>query len=446
MTHRRIRRGAAARAAPAALALALAALGLALAPAACSRPSGGTRIVLVTLDTLRYDCLERAAPSMPKLAAAARRGADFEHAWAATSSTQPTHASLFTGLHPWQHGVHRNGEVLQDAEQTLTETLHAAGWWTGAVVASLPLARKFGFAQGFDVYDDAFTTDLDVGEWADELDEGGHFYTPCDEVTKRALALLDEAQGDKQFLWVHYFDAHAPYGDTGTRPMKVGELLGAAKSRAPGLPGLIAQARQLYDQDTTAIDDSLDRLLSRLAQDEPAWQTHVIITADHGESFGDDGGFGHGSTLTPPQVHVPLVVLSPRVAAGRRADVSGSVDVAATVLALAGLPRSGHGRDLTEAAPASASAFGMRRTFAEPAPHVLVDGSVEMLQGDQFYAVVDGSQVVGDTEQVAGAPPERADELRRLFGVFDAELQAKPTEELLDPTTQGQLEALGYVR
>jgi len=419
----------------------------ALALTTCGRPSGGTRIVLVTLDTLRFDCVESAAPSMPKLAAAARRGADFERAWAATSSTQPTHASLLTGLHPWQHGVHRNGEVLQDSVQTVTETLHAAGWWTGAVVASLPLARKFGFAQGFDVFDDAFTTDLEVGQWADDMPADGHFFTPCGEVTRRALALLDEAEGDKQFLWVHYFDAHAPYGDTGDRSMKAGELLSAAKSHAPGLQGIIAQARRLYDQDTTAIDASLDQLLSRLARDEPAWQTHVVITADHGESFGEDGGFGHGSTLTPPQVHVPLVLLSPRVAPGPRSDVSGSVDVAATLLALAGLPLgAGHGRDLTQAPPAASSAFGMRRTFAEPAPHVRVDGTTEMLQGDQFYAVVDGQQVVGDAQAIADAPPERAEELKRLFGLFDAELQAQPVEELLDPQTQGQLEALGYVR
>src|SRR5262245_30074643 len=100
MTLRRIRRGAAASWAPAALALATGSV--ALAPASCGRPSGGTRIVLVTLDTLRYDCVEGPSPSMPRLAAAARRGADFEGAWAATSSTQPTHASLLTGLHPWQ--------------------------------------------------------------------------------------------------------------------------------------------------------------------------------------------------------------------------------------------------------------------------------------------------------------------------------------------------------
>jgi len=417
-----------------------------LGPTTCSPPSGGTRIVLVTLDTLRYDCLEGAAPSMPRLAAAAQRGADFEDAWAATSSTQPTHASLFTGLHPWQHGVHRNGVVLAEGEQTVAESLQAAGWWTGAVVASLPLARKFGFAQGFTTYDDAFTTDLDVAEWADDLDEGGHFYTPCDEVTRRALALLDGAPGDKQFLWVHYFDAHAPYGDTGDRPMKVGELLGAARQRAPGLPALIAQARKLYDRDASAIDASLEQLLDRLSRDE-GWQTHVVITADHGESFGDDGSFGHGSTLTPPQVHVPLVVLSPRVAPGRRADVSGSVDVAATLLALAGLPGLGeHGRDLTGPPPDTSAAFGMRRTFAQPAPHVHADGTVELLQGDQFYAVVDGQQVIGDAQAVTGAPPERAEELQRLFGLFGAELQAKPSQELLDPQTQAELEALGYVR
>jgi arylsulfatase A-like enzyme len=438
---------------------ALAAL-LPLGLVACGRPAGGTRVVLVTLDTLRYDCVAGPSPAMPRLAAVAARSTSFSNAYASSSSTQPTHASLLTGLHPWQHGVHRNGSVLAEAHTTVPERLAAAGWWTGAVVASFPLDGKFGFGQGFAAYDDEFSADLDVNQWTEAQAEGGHFYTPCEQVTDRALALLDGAPGERQFLWVHYFDAHAPYGETGDGPMKVSRLLAAARQRSPELPALIDEARRLYDQDVASIDRALARLLSRLEQDAPEWETHLVVTTDHGESFGDDGAFGHGSTVSKVQVQSPLIVLSPRVAAGPRADTAGSIDVASTLLALAGLSPAGfgHGRDLgppragTRTA-ASTSAFGMRRTYAEPSQDVRLDGSVEQLQGTlEFFAVLDGVQAIGNAralDAAATAAPldvDRAQDLRTLFSLFESELQAQPTEELLDADTQARLEALGYVR
>jgi hypothetical protein len=232
--------------------------------------------------------------------------------------------------------------------------------------------------------------------------------------------------------------------------MKASELLAAARQRSPELPALIAQARRLYDQDTGYIDRALDRLARRLAQDEPGWQTHIVITADHGESFGDDGSFGHGKRLTPAEVHVPLILLSPRAAPGVREDVAASVDIASTLLALAGLPTQGfgHGRDLTQLAPAGgASAFGMRSTFAEPTPDVHVDGSVDELQGTlQFFAVIDGQQAIGNAQAIEGLAPAHGDDVRKLFSIFEAEAQARPVRELLDTQTQAALEALGYTR
>ena len=110
--------------------------------------------MLITLDTLRADGL--APRLMPRTAAFADRGLRFERAYAATATTQPTHATLFTGLHPWEHGLTRNGRVLAAGFDTLAERLRAAGFETAAVVASFPLERRFGFAQGFDSYEQEF--------------------------------------------------------------------------------------------------------------------------------------------------------------------------------------------------------------------------------------------------------------------------------------------------
>ena len=115
------------------------------------------RLVLITVDTLRADAIEGERPAMPRLAARADAAARFVDSWTSTSTTQPTHASLFPGKHPWEHGVVRNGMPLAPEQLTLAEQLGEAGWQTSAVVASFPLARRYGLDQGFEVYVDEFT-------------------------------------------------------------------------------------------------------------------------------------------------------------------------------------------------------------------------------------------------------------------------------------------------
>ncbi len=419
---------------------------------ACGPAERGTRIVLVTLDTLRYDAAFGPRAAMPELAAAAAAGLVFDAHYAASSSTQPTHATLFTGRHPWQHGVHRNGLVLAAAQHTLPEQLAEAGWWTGAVVASFPLHGRFGFAQGFAEFHDEFTAELSMKEWNDAEVDDNRFHSPADKVTDTALALLDRAAGDRQFLWVHYFDAHAPYGDTGKDAMSTAQLVGAARTASPALPALVERARTLYDRDVAFLDAALGRLLERLEADA-RFETHVLITADHGESLGDDGSFGHGKRVTPAEVHVPLIVLSPRAAPGRRPDVNGTIDVWATLRSLAGLPRDGGGRDLLAGGEGEAVAFGMRRTYVEPREDVRADGSVHRLDAtrQQFYAVREGRQYIGSAAGIDadGAQPEGAlrETLLTLFRALEAELAASETgAELLDEESQAALRQMGYLR
>jgi len=445
--HHRVRFDARARDA---LVLAVGAVAPAILLGSCSEPEqGGTRVVLVTLDTTRYDCVAGGQPAMARLAADGQRGTVFEQCYAASSSTQPTHASIFTGLHPWQHGVPKNGTVLEESARTVTEVLAAQGWWTGGVVASFPLHRRFGFAQGFAAYDDDFVGGVAPNKKVSQEADEDEFYTPGRLVTDRALDMLDDAEGDRQFLWVHYFDPHSPYGDEHTEQFRLRKLRVAARERDPGLPGLVTKAKSLYDHDAGVVDRELARLLRRLREDE-RWQTHVVITADHGESFGDDGSYGHGTTLSDVQVHVPLIVFSDRIAPGTRADPVGSVDVTATLLSLAGMPQEklGHGRDLCAEPPATApSVFGMRRIFLEPRGDVQVDGSVRELEGTLlFYALVNGHRAIGNSAGLEGLAPDDPAGVLELFSVFEAELASRPTHELLDADTQDRLRQLGYTR
>ena len=168
---------------------------------ACSAPaqSPGVRIVLITLDTLRYDRLPAACTTacpMPELSDWAQGATAFRHAYAASSSTQPTHASLFTGLPPWRHGVTRNGLILDEAFETITERLRGAEYTTAAVVASFPLHRQFGFAQGFDDYHADFDLQLrGTRAWRGFDLKDRAFYARAEQITDTAIDVLDRSKG-----------------------------------------------------------------------------------------------------------------------------------------------------------------------------------------------------------------------------------------------------------
>jgi arylsulfatase A-like enzyme len=437
---------------------------VALAALGCSGSGRGTRVVLVTLDTLRIDTFlgdaDRAS-AMPRTLAWAEGGALFERCFSTSPVTQPAHASLLTGMFPWQHGVTRNGQVLDAERRTVAEILGAAGWKTGAVVASFPLTRRMGLDQGFEHYVDAL--DRRIGKkWNDmEVDE---FYSLADAVTDRALELLGELDGDRQFVWLHYFDPHAPYGDAGEAPEASGRdeplllpqfMKSVFEAGAPAAArAAIAYGRGLYERDARALDEELGRLFAALARDESRFETHIVLVADHGESFGEDGSLGHGKRLTESQIVVPLVVHSSRVVPGRRRDAVGSVDVAATLLALsdAGV-RLPHGRDLTRPFGDGLVA-GMRTSFTAPFHDPRLDGEERLLESDRWFVVIDDAIHAGgagdadpvwtNDDESRAAPPGVAETARGLFRIFAEE--STGARALDDAATRAALEALGYTQ
>lgn len=433
-------------------------LGALAALVGCSEPPPAkTRIVLITADTLRLDSLVAAPgrePSMPATLRFAARGEMFRSFYAASSTTQPTHASLFTGLHPWQHGVLRNGAFLATSHETVAERLRAVGYFTAGVAASFPMHRRFGFDRGFDAYHD----DFDRGrapQSEGQPPESAGFYSLAESVTDTALEVLRTAPESDQFLWVHYFDPHEPYGDTTSQAIHLGKLLAAARQRSPDTERLVKEARERYDRDVEALDRSLDRLFQRLDADAGRFDTTVIFTSDHGESFGEAGTLGHGNRLTEEQIHVPLFIVSPGRPAGDRLDVAGSVDVAETILAIAGVPSSaGSGRDLTApGAPPEGRAVGMRRSFDESEMQQLVDGRRIPKGGNRFFVVEDGVLYTGNRRGVlegdrpnAGVDAGRAAPIRQRFASLAEQLAQVETRELIDEETRAALRALGYVR
>ena len=411
----------------------------------------------MTLDTLRWDGLmadSGEASSMPLLWQRAQDGAIWTNAFAATSATQPTHASIFTGLAPWEHGVTRNGQILPEALTTVPEVLAENGFQTGAVVSSFPVERRFGFAQGFGAYRDQFEETLPLENWEGAPGpDGQRFYSKAESVTREALALLDAADRDRQFLWLHYFDPHGPYGDSGAeRQVGPAWILSLARRGKP-TDEAFEVCREAYDRDLAYLDRWLETLFERLDQDSERFETHVVLTSDHGESFGEGGAIAHGKRLTDEQIRVPLIVLSPHAPRGERAEVTGSADLAATLLGLAELdPRASGvgGRDLlTSARKTPARASGMRRTFkAQRVVERRSDGTVLPIEGYRFFVVdPDGTVYRGNGSRVE-APPgaPHAEAARHLFARWESELDdgVSATADP-DPETAKALAALGYV-
>ncbi len=164
-------------------------------------------IVIVSMDTTRADHLSlygHPLPTTPHLDRFAKNALVFEQASTVVPLTGPSHASLFTSLFPHRHGAFRNGISLQDASITLAEHLKAHGYDTAAFVSGWTLREKIcGLAQGFDLYDDRVPHRY-------KLVNRERFAAETNEAVFHYLNSRRESQ-NPLFLFVHYFDPHAPY-------------------------------------------------------------------------------------------------------------------------------------------------------------------------------------------------------------------------------------------
>ncbi|MCX5737227.1 MAG: sulfatase-like hydrolase/transferase [Proteobacteria bacterium] len=166
------------------------------------------RVLIVTIDTLRADHVGAYGGPVPTPAidGVATAGALLLDACTPTPSTGPAHASLWTGLHPWRHGVLDNAVPLGADVPTIGEVAQKAGVATAAFVSSYMLAPRFGLSRGFDTYHfEASESYLWRGR------DQKAFWTRADATTDAALGWLHDHRRGPFLLWVHYFDPHAPY-------------------------------------------------------------------------------------------------------------------------------------------------------------------------------------------------------------------------------------------
>jgi len=420
----------------------------------------GRRIVLLTLDTLRWDSFYESTEhqsQMPLSLARARRGLLFSEYYSAANITQPAHAAILTGKQPWNLGIFRNGMSLQERYRTIAEEMRSAGWHTGAVVGSFPVSQRFGFGQGFDSFKEAFShSGHGKSRWeGHEVPESG-FFGQASDVTGAAIKTLDEMTGLKQFFWFQYFDPHSPYGDSTDTPGPSIRRVRQKALQGEEIKEDLKKMRSGYDHDVSFLDLWLDRLFSRLEEDGTTYETWVIGVSDHGESFGEGGSLGHGQSLGEEQIHVPLFIfqigensLSQQQAVCR--TPVGSVDVAETILALADLPGKTKGRNLFKYNGIPEEIYGMRRVFRPGRREIRTDGRKHVLPEFLFFcAEPSGTLVVGNAKAITKSdtrlPPGNLGKIQRHFAEIEERIQSRKNEgENLDPESRRGLEALGYL-
>jgi arylsulfatase A-like enzyme/Flp pilus assembly protein TadD len=396
--------------------------------------AGGLNLVVVTLDTTRADrlgCYGFKGVETPNIDGLARDGIVFDHATATVPLTFPSHSSIFTGLVPPHHGVRDNGGFfLDDSRVTLAERLHERGFTTGAFVGAWVLERKWGLAQGFDEYSDAF----DLSKY--KVVSLGTVQKRGDEVMDNALKWLDSVESRRFFAWVHLYDPHSPYDPP--EPFA---------SRYPSQPylGEIAYADQV-----------VGRLVGWLRQKALIDKTLVVVTADHGESLGDHGESTHAYFVYDATTHVPLVVRTPWGLRGRRAAQVSSVDIMPTVLDLLNLPpqpgidgRSLAREILDPAAESDRTAYSEtyfpRYHFGWQHLRAVRSRAYKYIDAPE-PELYDLAQDPGETKNIYRAFSARAEPLRkRLEELTHLESDTAPERKTLDPETLQRLAALGYV-
>lgn len=284
------------------------------APASFAETTPDKPVLLVTIDTLRWDALGSygAESPTPELDALAEAGVRFEHAVAHAVVTLPSHASILSGIDPSRHGIHDNdGYRLGDDVQTWAERLKADGYATAAFIGAFPLDSLFGLAQGFDLYDDSY--EGDAGPDSLKMVERG-----AEAVVAPAREWLADRSGP-WFAWVHVYDPHAPY--------------------EPPPPFDDRYAADPYAGEVAYVDAALGPLL----EDALGRDALVILTSDHGEALGDHGEETHGAFAYASTLRVPLIVAG--LPEGRAGDVVQErvrhIDVLPTVLDALGIEPEG---------------------------------------------------------------------------------------------------------
>jgi arylsulfatase A-like enzyme/tetratricopeptide (TPR) repeat protein len=415
------------------LIIGLAVVALAIAAAAgwlATRRSQTGPFILISIDTLRADRLPSYGyqkGSTPTLSGMAAEGIVFERAYAHAPQTLPSHASMFTGLLPFEHKVRDNlGFTLSKEPRTLAELFAARGYATAGFASAFVLRGETGVGRGFATYDTNLPAAADDRSPAEIVRSGV-------DTIGAATSWLGAQTSDRFFLFLHIYEPHAPY----TPP---------AKFTQP----------DKYDGEVAWSDEIIGTLFAALRQRGWYDNATIVVTSDHGEGLGDHGEQEHGLFIYNSTVHVPLIVKLPR---GERAGARVTapvqhIDLLPTLVSRAGLerPPGVRGRDLSAALTGGATPApqGIYAEAMYPRYHFgwseltsLTDERYKLIRAPRAE-LYDLERDPGERTNVIG---ERAQAAAALSGGLDTLIAGRPIDApgAVSAEDRQRLAALGYV-
>lgn len=464
------------------------------APAAEPAAARKRNVFLITIDTLRADHLGAYGyrrDTSPHIDRFARSNVLFKHAVAQWPKTSPSFASMLTGRHPQVTGLARICPLQVGEElQLVAERFKAAGWKTLAVVSNPNLDAQFGFAQGFDDYNEGWKPEQNSRIDARVQLPGPASYARF--INDHALSALDRAgTTEGLFAWIHYTDPHAPYRPP---PAYSGRFvddpwydatrkvaLNGDEVEEPYFGGIPPYARldgprekeldyyvAEYDAAIYTTDEQVGALLAELERRGLLEDALVILTADHGESLGEHNYFcEHGSFPYEDCTRVPLVISLPGLREPLAIDAPvGLIHLVPTMLSFAGLPPDAElpGQDLLpllrgegEPPEFAISAAG----YAEHYQQVVRAGRWKLVhvpdlndrrrmtgaEWELYDVEVDPGELVNLAEQ----RPEVVESLRRKLLEWLASRRPfysgqQGRIDALDPRTEEMMRKLGYIK
>jgi arylsulfatase A-like enzyme len=455
-------------------------------------------VILVQLDTLRKDHLDMYGyerPTAPILRGLAGEGAVFQNAITQTSWTKAETPSIMTSLYPTTHGVHQIPDRLPASATTIAEAYRQAGYATLSYSSVVFTGQFTNLHQGFEELHEGESTAGRAGPRGAKTSR---------EYVDRLVDWLGDHRDVPFFVYLHFFDPHAPYEPN--RPydtmwadpkgreeyLRQQELVkktitdafmaqrGMATRAQLVEAGVdpeayIRYSKDWYDGAIRGMDTEIGRLVERLRELGLGERTLLALYADHGEEFHDHGRMWHGQSVYGEMIRVPLILWGPgRVAKGVNVEEPVElIDVMPTLLDLSGVPPpSGiQGQSMRSLLAKEAGGGWKRRPpIAEKQPM----GGTDFPEASESYAIMDGNwklihnvvkpadkaefelfdfyQDPLDQKNVAAEHPDVVDRLGKMLDGWHqmaAAAKLKPDSEMTKGMSKEQLEqlrSLGYVK
>jgi len=439
-------------------------------------------VILIVLDTLRADHLSvlgyerETTPELARLLEERPNAAVFTRAYANGTWTVPSHATLFTGLLPNEHGVHfaLDGSVrfrfgLAEDAVTIAARMQEGGYKTLGVFANNWLRVVRGLGSGFDRYTRSPHSEplpfvgehlrslLIPGVHPEAMKEGARAHDVNDTLVTMVEAW--SAAESPLFVFVNYCDTHGPYAPMpGFRgrflPAGIREPTEHVSIRHADERRRVLEAR--YDEELLYLDHNLGRLFGELERIGILDRSWVFVTSDHGEAFGEHGVTEHGTAVYDEIVRVPLIVFPPAGESLEAPDAPASlVDVTATIAAIGGVELAGPGRDLRRVPEAEPSVliefYGDPRKSrrhgelaAEPAVSCRQGAFKLIRRGEGVLELYDLEADPGETTNLAEDRPDVVESLLGELPPFGEVNSVAPGTSGLDEGVLQQLRNQGY--